>query len=275
MATLDEKLVRLRGFISEKGRNGVVIAFSGGLDSSTLAYICHQILGEKAAAVTAVSPIYPPWELEDAKRIAEEIGIKHILIETNELEDENFVRNPEDRCYYCKSRLLDSLQRVAEELGFGAIFEGTNYSDLNGHRPGFKAVRERENVYSPWVENGFTKDEIRTLARRFRLSVRDKPPLACLASRIPFGERITAKRLERIGRAESLIRGLTGVRQVRVRDHNGLARIEVGRDEMGLLLDLGVMNRIAAELRRLGFKYVALDMEGYRTGSMLSTVSDG
>ncbi|RLI37821.1 ATP-dependent sacrificial sulfur transferase LarE [Candidatus Bathyarchaeota archaeon] len=275
MATLDEKLVRLRGFISEKGRNGVVIAFSGGLDSSTLAYICYQILGEKAAAVTAVSPIYPPWELEDAKRIAEEIGIKHILIETNELEDENFVRNPEDRCYYCKSRLLDSLQRVAEELGFGAIFEGTNYSDLNGHRPGFKAVRERENVYSPWVENGFTKDEIRTLARRFRLSVRDKPPLACLASRIPFGERITAKRLERIGRAESLIRGLTGVRQVRVRDHNGLARIEVGRNEMDLLLDLGVMSRIAAELRRLGFKYVALDMEGYRTGSMLSTVSDG
>ncbi len=275
MTTIDEKLDRLRRFISENGRDGVVIAFSGGLDSSTLAYICHRILREKAVAVTATSPIYPPWELEDAKRIAEEIGIKHILIETNELEDENFVRNPEDRCYYCKSRLLDSLQRVAEKLGFRVIFEGTNYSDLSGHRPGFKAVRERENAYSPWVENEFTKDEIRALAGRFGLSVRDKPPMACFASRIPFGERITAERLERIGRAESFIRSLTGVRQVRVRDHNGLARIEVGKDEMSLLLDLGVIDRIAAELRRLGFKYVTLDMEGYRSGSMLSMVSDG
>lgn len=274
MNPLDEKYRRLRRFISEKGKGGVVIAFSGGVDSSTLVYVCHEVLGEKAVAVTAISPTYPSEELEDARRVAEEIGIRHITIHTNELSDENFVKNPEDRCYHCKSSLLDSLQEVADDLGFKAIFEGTNLSDLGGHRPGFRAVTERANVYSPWAESGFTKDDIRKLARRFGLSVKDKPPLACLASRIPFGERITAERLVRVGKAERVVRRLSGARQVRVRDHNGLARIEVGRDEMGLVLDVKLMSRIAAELKRLGFKYVTLDLEGYRTGSMLLTLEN-
>jgi len=273
MVSLDEKYGSLRRFIMDKGREGVIVAFSGGVDSSTLAYVCHEILRDKAVAVTAVSPTYPPGEVEDAKRIAKEIGIRHILIETNELSNENFAKNLENRCYYCKSELLDSLQKVADKLGFRAIFEGTNLSDLSGHRPGFRAVLERENVYSPWVENGFTKDEIRALAKRLGLPIHDKPPLACLASRIPFGERITAERLNRIGKAEEIIKRICGVRQLRVRDHNGLARIEVGKNEMELLLDNRIINQITTELKRLGFKYVTLDLEGYRAGSMLLTLN--
>jgi len=270
----NEKYEELRSFIREKGKEGVVIAFSGGVDSSTLAALCHEILGEKAVAVTAVSPTYPPEEVEDAKRVARTIGIKHILIETNELSNENFVKNPENRCYHCKKELLKSLKSVAEKLGFKAVFEGTNFSDLSGHRPGFNAVKEMENIYSPWAENKFTKEEIRIIAKRMGLSVSDKPPLACLASRIPFGERITAERLIRVGKAEQIIRKITGARQLRVRDHNGLARIEVGKNERKLFFDAEVMDRIADELKRLGFKYVTLDLEGYRTGSMLLTLED-
>ena len=272
--SLNKKYERLKSFIREKGKEGVVIAFSGGVDSSTLAALCHEILGEKAVAVTAVSPTYPPEEIEDAKRVAQTIGIKHILIETNELSNENFVKNPENRCYHCKKELLNCLKSVAEKLGFKAVFEGTNFSDLSGHRPGFNAVKEMENVYSPWAENNFTKEEIRIIAKRMGLSVSDKPPLACLASRIPFGERITAERLIRVGKAEQVIREITGARQLRVRDHNGLARIEVGKDERRLFFDAEVMDRIAGELKRLGFKYVTLDLEGYRTGSMLLTLKD-
>ncbi|RJS67693.1 ATP-dependent sacrificial sulfur transferase LarE [Candidatus Bathyarchaeota archaeon] len=273
MVSLDEKYESLKRFIMDKGKEGVIVAFSGGVDSSTLAYVCHEILGDKAVAITAVSPTYPPGEVEDAKRIAKEIGIRHMLIETNELSNENFAKNPENRCYYCKGELLDSLQKVADKLGFRAIFEGTNLSDLSGHRPGFRAVLERENVYSPWVENGFTKDEIRALAKRLGLPIHDKPPLACLASRIPFGERITAERLNRIGKAEEIIKRICGVRQLRVRDHNGLARIEVGKDEMELLFDNRIINQITTELKRLGFKYITLDLEGYRAGSMLLTLN--
>jgi uncharacterized protein len=267
-----QKYEKLRSFIKENGKDGVVIAFSGGVDSSTLAAICHEILGEKAVAVTAVSPVYPQEEVEEAKKIAKEIGIKHILLETNQLLNEDFVRNPENRCYYCKKELLESLKSLAENLGFKAVFEGTNYSDLNGHRPGFKAVKEMENVYSPWAENGFTKEEIRTIARRIGLSVSDKPPLACLASRIPFGEKITLEKLNRIGKAENIIRKITRARQLRVRDHNGLARIEVGRDERQIFFNTKIMDIIAKQLTELGFKYVTLDLEGYRSGSMLLTL---
>jgi len=266
------KYEKLRNFIAEKGKDGVVIAFSGGVDSSTLAAICHEILGEKAVAVTAVSPVYPQEEVEEAKKVAKEIGIKHILLETNELSNENFIRNPENRCYYCKKELLKSLKSLANQLGFRAVFEGTNYSDLDGHRPGFKAVKKMENVYSPWAENGFTKEEIRAIARRIGLSVSDKPSLACLASRIPFGEKITLEKLNRIEKAEKIIRKITQAKQLRVRDHNGLARIEVGRDERQVFFNTKIMDIIAKELRELGFKYVTLDLEGYRSGSMLLTL---
>lgn len=272
METFDEKYEKMKRFIKEKGKNGVVVAFSGGIDSSTLAAVSHNVLGAKAVAVTATSPTYTPEELEEAKGIAKEIGIKLIVVETDELLDENFVRNPENRCYYCKKELLKRLLEKAGEMGFETVFEGTNFSDLADHRPGFKAVKEMKHVYCPWFEMGFTKEEIRGVAERIGLSVRDKPANACLASRIPFHERITREKLKRIGLAEQIVRELTGIRQLRVRDHNGLARIEVKRDERNQLCKVEVLDKIVSRLKRLGFKFVTVDAEGYRTGSMLSTL---
>jgi len=272
METVDEKYEKMKRFIKEKGKNGVVVAFSGGIDSSTLAAVSHNVLGAKAVAVTATSPTYTPEELEEAKGIAKEIGIKLIVVETDELLDENFVRNPENRCYYCKKELLKRLLEKAGEMGFETIFEGTNFSDLADHRPGFEAVKELKRVYSPWFETGFTKEEIRGIAQRIGLSVKDKPANACLASRIPFHERITREKLKRIGLAEQIVRELTGIRQLRVRDHNGLARIEVKRDERNQLCKVEVLDKIVSRLKRLGFKFVTVDAEGYRTGSMLSTL---
>jgi uncharacterized protein len=272
MKSLSEKYEELKRYIQEKGKGGVVIAFSGGVDSSTLAAVSHSVLGEKVVAVTAESPTYTPEELDEAKNVAKEIGIKLYVVETDELSNEDFSKNPENRCYYCKKELLKRLKKVANELGFKAVFEGTNFSDLTGHRPGFKVVKEMENVYSPWVDTRFTKEEIRAIARKMGLSVQNKPPLACLASRIPYNERITAEKLERIGKAEQIVKKITGVQQLRVRDHNGLARIEVGRDERKLFCNVEILDRILADLKRIGFKYVTLDLEGYRTGSMLLTL---
>jgi uncharacterized protein len=272
MKSLDQKYETLKHFIEDKGRDGVVIAFSGGVDSATLAAVSHSILNARSVAVTAESPTYTPEELEEAKKVATEISIKLIVVKTDELSDENFSRNPENRCYYCKKALLMRLKKVAETLGFKTVFEGTNFSDLTMHRPGFRAVREAENVYSPWVEAEFTKEEIRSVAKKFGLSVENKLPLACLASRIPYHERITAEKLKRIGKAEQIVKKIAGVRQVRVRDHNSLARIEVGKDERARLCAVDILDKIAAELKQLGFKYVTLDVEGYRTGSMLHKI---
>ena len=223
------KLEKLKEFIREKGKGGVVIAFSGGVDSSTLAKVSHDVLGDKAVAVIAQSPTYTSEELKEATEIAKNIGIKLYVIETNELANENFSKNPENRCYFCKKELLKSLTSFANKLGFQAVFEGTNFTDLSDHRPGFLAVQEAKNVYSPLMLNKFSKNEIRQLAKTMGLTVHDKPALACLASRIPFNEKITAEKLSRIDKAEQAVKALTGVKQVRVRDHNGLARIEVGK----------------------------------------------
>jgi uncharacterized protein len=271
---LDKKIDELKRFITDKGKDGAVIAFSGGIDSSTLAAVCHNVLGKKAVAVTAESPTYTPEELQDAKNIAKEIGIKHILIKTDELSNENFSKNPENRCYYCKKELLKQLQATANKLGFKTVFEGTNHSDLTGHRPGFKAVKELENVYSPWAENKFSKEEIREVAKKLGLSIPEKPSNACLASRIAFNETITAEKLARVAKAEQTIKKLTGVTQLRVRDHNGLARIEIPQNEIKQLTTPDVLNEIVKRLRLLGFKYVTVDLEGYRTGSMLGTLDD-
>lgn len=272
MEDLNRKLEELKHFIKEKGKDGVVIAFSGGVDSSTLAAVSHGILGEKAVAVIAQSPTYTSEELKDAKKVATDIGIKLYVIETDELSNEDFSKNPENRCYYCKKELLKSLIDFAHERGFKAVFEGTNFTDLNDHRPGFKAVQEAKSVYSPWMINKFSKDEIRQVAKSMGLSVHDKPALACLASRIPFNERITAEKLSRIDKAEQAVKAITGVKQIRVRDHNGLARIEVGKTERALFCSVDVLDRVAEELKKLGFKYVTVDLEGYRTGSMLKTL---
>jgi len=266
------KLEGLKAFIREKGKDGVAIAFSGGVDSSTLAAVSHIVLGEKAVAVIAQSPTYTSEELKDAKKTAEDIGIKFYVIKTDELSNENFSKNPENRCYYCKKELLKSLTDFAHELGFKSVFEGTNFTDLKDHRPGFKAVQESENVYSPWMINKFSKDEIRQVAKTMGISVHDKPALACLASRIPFNEKITAEKLSRIDRAEQAVKAITGVKQIRVRDHSGLARIEVGKAERTLFCNIEVLDKVAEQLKKLGFKYVTADLEGYQSGSMLKTL---
>jgi pyridinium-3,5-biscarboxylic acid mononucleotide sulfurtransferase len=269
---LAAKVEELKAYIAEKGRNGVVIAYSGGVDSTTLAAISHQVLGDKAAAVIAQSPTYTTAELKEAKQAAADIGIKLYITLTDELKNPDFAKNPENRCYYCKKELLQKLTTFAHEHNCGAVFEGTNYSDLGDHRPGFKAVQEAENVYSPWVELKFTKAEIRQVAKSLGLSVYDKPAAACLASRIPFNEQITVEKLQRIEKAESAIREVVPVKQLRVRDHNGLARIEVGEHERELFFKADVMDLIAIKLKRLGFKYVTFDLEGYRSGSMIETL---
>ena len=274
MEVLNRKLEALKCFIEEKGKDGVVIAFSGGVDSSTLAAVAYEVLGERVVAVVAHSPTYTSEELLEAKKIAKAIGIKLYVVETNELENPDFRRNPENRCYYCKKELLQTLIDYAHKLGFKAVFEGTNFSDLNDHRPGFKAVQEANDVYSPWMVNKFSKDEIRQVAKQMGLSVHDKPALACLASRIPFNEEITAEKLNRIDRAEQAVRTITGIKQVRVRDHNGLARIEVAKWERVLLCNVDVLDKIALALKDLGFKYVTFDLEGYRSGSMLKTLDE-
>jgi uncharacterized protein len=271
---LRRKHEKLKQFIQEKGKDGAIVAFSGGVDSSTLAAVSFNVLGDRVAAVTATSPTYPQEELGEAKKVAKEIGIKHYVVETNELSDENFACNPENRCYYCKGELLDAFRDFANRLELKSIFEGTNYSDLSGHRPGFKAVREREHIFSPWVEAKFTKENIRELAHELGLSVHDKPASPCLASRIPFGERITEERLKRIESAERVVRKITGANELRVRDHGNLARIEIGKNERNLLFKTKLMDEISQELKKLGYKFITMDLEGYRTGSLLSAVKD-
>lgn len=266
------KLKKLKEYVATVGKDGVVIAFSGGVDSSTLAAVSHQVLGDKVVAVTAQSPTYTSEELDDAKTIANDIGIKIFVIHTNELENPDFARNPENRCYYCKKELLQTLAKFADQLGFKAVFEGTNASDLNDHRPGFKAVQEVKGVYSPLMATGFTKTEIRQLAKQIGLSIHDKPALACLASRIPFNTPITAEKLSRIEKAEQAIRQIVVVKQLRVRDHDGIARIEVAKEESGVFCDITVRDKVVLALKGLGFKYITLDLEGYRSGSMLKTL---
>jgi len=272
MEDLIRKLEELKRFIAEKGQAGVVVAFSGGVDSSTLAAVAHEVLGQKVMAVIAQSPTYTSEELRDAKLIAKDIGISLKVVATNELENPDFVKNPENRCYFCKKELLQTLVNFGHEYGFNAVFEGTNFSDLKDHRPGFKAVQEVKDVYSPWMANKFTKDEIRQVAKQIGLNVFDKPALACLASRISFNEKITAEKLQRIEKAEKVIKSIVPVNQLRVRDHNGLARIEILKPQRELFYSNEVFDKIAEALKALGFKYVTFDLEGFRSGSMLKTL---
>jgi uncharacterized protein len=276
MEIVNQKLDFLKQYIAEVGKEGgVVVAFSGGVDSSTLAAVSHMVLGKKAVAVIAQSPTFAAEELQNAKKVAAEIGIELYIMQTNELFNPRFNANPENRCYYCKKELLTGLKYLAGQLGIKVIFEGTNYSDLDSHRLGFKAVQETSDVFSPWVANKFSKAEIRQLAKQFGLSVYDKPALACLASRIPFNQKITQEKLVRIECAEQAVKAISGVNQVRVRDHDGLARIEVPKTEFSLFLsNIVVWDQISDALLKLGFKYVTLDLQGYLSGSMLKTLKD-
>jgi uncharacterized protein len=245
----------------------VMVAFSGGIDSTLVALLAEVALRDRAIAVTADSPSLPTSELREAKELAQRIGIKHIVVKTDELQDPNYVANPTNRCYFCKKELGQKLLDLAKELGDYTIVDGTNAEDLKGHRPGAAALVEK-GIRKPLAEAGMMKDEVRRLAKSLGLPNHDKPSMPCLSSRVAYGEIITPERLLRIERAETLIRSLTGVKELRVRDHGTVARIEVGTRERSLFFDEQLLDRISNALRKLGYVYVALDMTGYRSGSM-------
>lgn len=245
----------------------VLVAFSGGVDSTLVAYLAKLVLGLNAIAVTADSPSLPRSELEETRQIAEQLGLSHIVIRTEELDDPQYAANPANRCYFCKKELSNKLKQLAADLGISFIVDGTNADDLLGHRPGAAALVE-EGVRRPLSDVGMTKAEVRELSRSLDLPNHDKPSAPCLSSRVQYGQAITPERLTRIERCENFIRSLTGVRELRVRDHGNLARIEVGRDKRQLFFNDELLDRVGKALREFGFRYVTLDLFGYRTGSM-------
>lgn len=257
------KLSALRARLADLG--SVLVCYSGGVDSAFLLAAAHAELGPRAVGMTAVSPSLAPAEHEDAVALAKSIGADHRLVESSEIEDPDYVKNAPDRCFHCKSELYRIASAKRAEWGLGAIVNGTNMDDLGDYRPGLEAAKNA-GVVSPFVELGFTKADVRAGAQAFGLRVWDKPAAACLSSRIPYGTSVTRERLTQIGGFEAALRGL-GFRQVRVRYHDELARIELDPSDLLRAADPAVRSEIVAEGKRSGFKYVTLDLAGYRTGS--------
>jgi uncharacterized protein len=254
-----EKLLRRRF----RELESAVVAFSGGVDSAVLTKVAHEELGELMVAVTAMSPSVPRNDSEVASNFCKLHGIPHHIVETEEFSDERYVQNPADRCYFCKSALYDTLIGTAEGRGIKVVVEGTNASDLKGHRPGNRASKERSGVVTPLIECGFTKEDVRGLARKLGLGdVAEKPATACLSSRIPTGVYLDPDVLSKVDRAEEAIRAL-GVVKVRVRHHGEIARIEVG--ELDMERALKNRDKICDSLKKLGYRYATLDLMGYRS----------
>jgi uncharacterized protein len=254
-----------------QGYGRVAVAFSGGVDSTVVAQAAHDALGEAATAVTAVSDSLAAGELEEAQELARRIGIRHRVIHTAEFADPNYLRNQSDRCYFCKSELYGRLAGMLGELEVDAIASGANTDDLGDHRPGMRAAAER-GVRHPLQECGLSKADVRALARAWGLPTWDKPATPCLSSRIAYGEEVTPERVRMIDQAEQWLRQ-QGLRVLRVRYHKGdLARIEVPLDNLPRLVDLQLRGELIAAFRALGFKFVTLDLEGFRSGSFNSVI---
>jgi pyridinium-3,5-biscarboxylic acid mononucleotide sulfurtransferase len=259
-------LGRLREIV--RGYGSTVTAFSAGVDSTLVAVVAQQELGLAALAATAVSASLAPSELEDATSLARVLGLNHRLVRTNEVDDERYATNPVDRCYFCKTHLYTELEGLAAEVGARFILNGLNVDDLGDWRPGARAAAERsDRVRSPLHEAGLGKSEIRAAARELGLPNWDKPALACLSSRVPYGERVTPEKLARIGQAEQALRSF-GFRQLRVRHFADRARVEIAPDELGRVESEGLAKRIEAELLALGFPAVEIDPRGYRSGRL-------
>ncbi len=263
------KLEQLEDWFSDK--KNVIIALSGGVDSALVAYAAYAKLGNSALAVTADYKTLAKEELESAKKICREIGIRQLIIEYDELENEDFVKNDKNRCFHCRTELSEHLLKIAQEKKFELIVDGTNLDDLGDYRPGIVAL-QNHGIRSPLVEVKLTKKDVRAAARNVRLSVFDRPSNACLASRIPWGQRVTAERLARIEMGEIFVKQMFGARQVRVRDINGAAKIEVGADELHLL-DEAKLGILDAKLKSIGFGSMTIDKEGYKQGS-LNVIAD-
>jgi uncharacterized protein len=263
--SVEEKFVRLKEIFLSMGR--VVVAYSGGVDSTLLLRVAKESLGEAhVVAVTALSPLYPDRELAGAKRMAQEMGVKHILIESNELEIDGFSKNPSNRCYFCKKELFEEMQNLARNEAISFVVEGSTLDDEKDHRPGRKAIQEL-GIRSPLQEARFTKEDVRELSRTLGLPTWDKPSFACLASRFPYGEEITPEGLRMVDEAENFLFSL-GFKQVRVRHYQSLARIEVYPEEMSRLMNGSLREKVVNCLKKIGYRYVTLDLQGFRSGSM-------
>jgi len=264
MAELQGKHERLKEILHEMG--SALIAFSGGVDSTLLLKVAYDVLGVRTCGITATSPTYPESEFLESVRLAGLIGARQVTVESNELEIPGYSANPRDRCYHCKKELFRICTAKALDLGFAYICDGTNCDDLGDYRPGRRAAGEL-SIRSPLLEAGFTKADVRQLSRVLGLPTWDKQAYACLASRFPYGVEITSERLRMVESCEEFLKA-AGFNTYRVRYHGDTARIELGQGEISLLFDEGMRRKVAQAFKSAGFKFVAVDLEGYRTGSM-------